>query len=431
MHTFDLNIGEISKIEGKASLEVKVNSGKVDSVKFKIDEYKRFYTQAIRGKDIIALPQLCARICGTCSNAHLLCAMKAVEDALCLTVSPQTKLLRELLNYGLIIRDHGLHLCVFVLPDYLGVDNILELDENKAEEHEILDDTFTIKSAGNELAKLIGGRSVHAPFPMIGGFTRLPDESEFPGMISTLEKARPAVIRLIERFAGVSDTLLRDIRYAALMGDRFSFLDGEIVCSDGGPSIKPKEFGNYLEKEVIPYSHASGYKFKGTLHMVGALARMNVGKNFVHPDTRKQLGTIMDLFPSKNVYHNNLAQAIEILHAIDSSLEILKKLKIMKETPVSVKRREGTGVGVVEAPRGTLYYKLEIDSGGKIVKGDIVVPTGQNQVGIEKSIYEYISANISKDKNNLVTEIEKIIRIYDPCMSCASHFLKVKWQESR
>ncbi len=137
MHTFDLKIGEISKIEGKASLDVKIENDEIKDCKFSISEFKRFYTQAIRRKDIVAIPQLTARICGTCSNAHLLCAIKAVENAIGLVPSDQTKILRRLLNYGLIIRDHGLHLYVFALPDIFKIDNILELNENVPEEHQI------------------------------------------------------------------------------------------------------------------------------------------------------------------------------------------------------------------------------------------------------------------------------------------------------
>src|SRR3990167_3841111 len=130
MHNLDLSIADISKIEGKASCDIKIRDGKVEKVNFTIAEYKRFYTQAIRGKDIVALPQLTARICGTCSNAHLLCSLKAVENAVGLVPSEQTIQLRKLLNYGLIIRDHALHLYVFVLPDLIGRDSILDFDEN-------------------------------------------------------------------------------------------------------------------------------------------------------------------------------------------------------------------------------------------------------------------------------------------------------------
>lgn len=426
MHSFDLNIGELSKIEGKASLTVKVEDEEVKECRFKIDEYKRFYTKAILGKDILAIPQLTSRICGTCSNAHLLCAIKTVEDALGIVPTNQTDILRKLLNFGLIIRDHALHLYVFVMPDILGVDSILAIDENDPKQHQILDDAFTVKSAGNNLSKLIGGRSVHAPFPAVGGFTKLPGEKLFPGIIEELENARSSVLRLIKIFQENDSILERDTDFVALIDEEYSFLKGCIIKNEK-ITIACQNYRMYLDKIVIPYSHAIGYKFMDRIHMTGALARLNLAKDRLHTRTKEDAKGALELFPSKNIFHNNLAQAIEILHSIDSSIDILSHLKVNDEKLIPVKRCAGVGAGVVEAPRGTLYYKLTVDQDGKVEDCDIVVPTSQNQVGIEHSIYEYIRANMDKDKEVLTDEIEKIVRSYDPCMSCASHFLKVKW----
>lgn len=426
MHTFDLNIGDMSKIEGKISLDVRVRNGVIEDCQFKISEYKRFYTQAIRGKDIRGLPQLTSRICGTCSIAHLLCAIKAVEHAVGMEVTLQTEILRRLLYFGLIIRDHALHLYVFVLPDILGIDNILELDENNPDQHQILDDTFTVKEAGNLLSKAIGGRSVHAPYPVVGGFAKLPDEKSFLPVLQKLEEARPAVLRLIKILLDCNFHLEKEMGFVALMDDKYSFLEGNIITDDG-LVLSQTNFGEYLDKAVVPYSQASGYKFMGKIHLVGALARLNLAKDRLHEKTKKDAYDALQLFPSQNIFHNNLAQAIETLHSIDSSVEILKNLKVQYEKPLPVEKKEGIGVGVIEAPRGTLYYKLTVDAKGRVKEGDIVVPTNQNQIGIEKSIYQYLQDNLDKEKNSLTFEIEKIIRAYDPCMSCASHFLKVKW----
>lgn len=162
---FDLSIDQISKVEGHAAIELTVRRGKVKELKFKVTDYKRFYTQAIQGKPISAVPQHVARICGTCSNAHLLCSIKALEKALDITPSPQTMLLRKLLTYGLMIRDHALHLYLFALPDILGKDSIFDFSEGNPHEHQFLHDAFTVKAAGNSLSIYAGGRSVHAPYP--------------------------------------------------------------------------------------------------------------------------------------------------------------------------------------------------------------------------------------------------------------------------
>jgi len=426
MHTFNLSIDDITKIEGKAGLTVEVKDDKVTKCEFSITEYKRFYTQAIRGKDVVGLPQLTSRICGTCSNAHILCCIKAVENGLGITVSDQTRILRELVNYGLLIRDHALHLYVFALPDLLGIDSILDLDENDPKEREILDDTFAVKAAGNALSKVVAGRSIHAPFMMVGGFARMPDSSQFPLLIKQMESIRPRVLRLIERFQNC-DLMLPQVRnFIALVDPGFTFLSGSVKSSDGKES-REDDYGKLLEHTIIPYSEASGYKYDGKIYAVGALARLNLNKEALHVNTIRDTQMVLKRFPSQNIYDNNLAQAIEILHSIDKTIELLSGLTIRPEPVKPVIRKAGVGVGIIEAPRGSLYYRLEIDDVGKVIKGDIVVPTGQNQTGIERSIYEYISDNLEKDKHEMVHQIEKIVRSYDPCMSCASHFLKVNW----
>src|SRR3989344_1242103 len=230
MHTFDLSVDEISKIEGKARLSVVVKDDVIEKVQFSITEFKRFYTQAIRGKDVAGVPQLTARICGTCSNAHLLCAIKAVENALLLTPSRQTILLRKLLNYGLIIRDHALHLYVFVLPDLFGKDSILDFDENNPLEHKFLDAAFKVKAAGNKLGIAVGGRSVHAPFAAVGGFTRLPDPADLTDVREKLVSVRGEVLDLIDFFYTHDRSLIRhDLLYAGLIDEEYSFLSGNIL----------------------------------------------------------------------------------------------------------------------------------------------------------------------------------------------------------
>jgi len=423
----ELTLNEIAKIEGKASLTVRKSGDDVD-VRFSITELKRFYTQALIGKDVMAVPQLTARICGTCSNAHLLCAIKAIEKAYDVPVSIQTKKLRELLNWGLIIRDHTLHLYVFVLPDLLGYDSILDLDEHKDEEHQLLHDTFDIKAVGNNLAKAVAGRSVHAPFLGIGGFLKLPQKIELSNNLAMLEGIRPAVLRMIRFFATRDNTLTRDVRFSALVDEHLTFLNGMIVDSLGRKTDE-QGYGSRLVHSPITHSHASSYTDEGTVYMVGALARLNVAKDNLHSQTKKDASDVLGLFPSNNIFHNNLAQAIEVLHAIDSSIEIIRTLEeIVPETPKAIQRNVACrAVAVIEAPRGTLLYELGFDEKGKTNKVKIIVPTGQNQIGIQDAIREYIMSNPSVEKKEAELMCERIIRAYDPCMSCASHFLKVRW----
>lgn len=428
MHTFDLSLDRITKVEGAASLDVKVENGKVKEVKFKIDEYKRFYTQAIQGKPIAALPQLLARICGTCSNAHLLCSIKACESALDIIPSEQTKILRRLLMNGLNIRDHALHLYLFSLPDIYKKDSFLDFDENDSEQHQLLHDGFETKGAGNFLAILTGGRSVHAPYPTIGGFLKFPDKAQIKTAIEKLKKSRPAVLRLIEIFKNAPFHFDRKTNFMALTPkDSYGFLGGCIDTGDG-KCIEEESYRDHLEHVVLPYSQASAYKYGGQSYMVGALARLNLNKKSLHKETKKSLAKTLGIFPSTDIFHNNLAQAVEILHCVDESIEILKEYKFKPEPIIKKEPTEAVGIGVIEAPRGTLYHKIVLGKDGIVKEGEIVVPTGQNQINIEEDISLLVQSLLPETQKEVIEfEMEKLIRAYDPCMSCAAHFLKVNW----
>lgn len=432
--SFDINLLEISKIEGSASLEIKVRNKKIKDLKFSISEWKRFYTQAIRGKPAMAVPQLVARICGTCSNAHLLASIEAVEKGLNIVLSPQTILLRKLLYYGLIIRDHALHLYVFSLPDLFKKNSILDFDENDPIQHQLLEDVFAVKEVGNQLSIIVGGRSVHAPNPTVGGFIKLPTIEDLKNLKPKLLEIRPKILKLIEIFAEAPYYFKSNspITFSGLLSYDFSFLEGKIKTSDG-KTIEEKDLGEHLNAVIIPYSQARGFRFDGNFLMVGALARLNIGKQNLNPKTKESASQFLNFFPSDNLFYNNLAQAIEILHAVDASGQIIEFFDtIVQEKPMVVKPFKTTvGIGVIEAPRGTLYYKLEINNDGTLKKGDIIVPTGQNQILMERAIYELVEklVNLDVPKDKIIEEIEKLIRAFDPCMSCAAHFLKVKWKE--
>ena len=333
--------------------------------------------------------------------------------------------------HGLMIRDHALHLYLFSMPDIYGKDNFLDFDEDDPEQHQHLHDGFEIKSAGNFLATLVAGRSVHGLYPTIGGFNHFPDATGIQAAIMKLEAARPAVLRLIDVFANTSTFHFdRQTHYLALIPDRYGFLTGNI-CRSESETIPKAKFREHLEHVVLPYSQASAYKHEQHSYMVGALARMNLAKDKLHPKTKDTLGTLLDRFPSTDIFDNNLAQAIEVLHCVDDAMEILKTKKFAPEPVVKKPYAAGTGVGVIEAPRGTLFHKVEIDDQGIVTVGEVIVPTNQNQINIEEDISTMVERFLpDTDKAKLEFEIEKLIRAYDPCMSCAAHFLKVRWDKT-
>jgi sulfhydrogenase subunit alpha len=424
----DVEISKLSKIEGHADLDIKIRDGRLEEVNLKVMENVRFFNQAVIGMAAAAVPQLVSRICGTCSIAHLTACIEAVEKTLDIRPSAQTILLRKLTVYSMMIRDHALHLYFFVLPDMLGIDSLLDVPADK---HDLIHEALAVKEVGNNLSELVAGRAVHAPFEQVGGFAKEIDAKKIPKMVKQLKEIRPTVLKLIDIFANCDWKFERDTNFVALATDDFSFLEGKIVDSRGDV-IEEKDYWDHLHKVVMPYSQATSFDFEGEEYMVGALARLNLNKENLHANTRRDAGKYLEKFPSKNIYDNNLAQAIEILHSIDHSIEILENNKFVKEEPAKPEKITGKGAGAIEAPRGTLYYALEIEN-GKVKSLKLVIPTAQNLVNMKKDVEQIVSGlcatGIAKEEleKKIIREVSKLIRAYDPCMSCASHFLRINW----
>lgn len=208
----------------------------------------------------------------------------------------------------------------------------------------------------------------------------------------------------------------------------YNFLEGVIINSTGR-RVAEEGFHDFMKSVVIPYSQSEGYVFSDVHedYLVGALARMNFNKDLLNERTKKDAIEFLSIFPSNNIYHNDLAQVIEILQCVDDSLDILKTLKVTDEKPIRKKPQNGIGVGVVEAPRGILYHMAKVNDKGMIEDYDVIVPTSQNQISIESDLKKFFSQNLDKSEDILKLEAEKIIRAYDPCMSCATNFLKIEW----
>lgn len=420
----EIEIENICRIEGHADLSIKVKNGTVEDVKLKIMENKRFFTQGVRGMMFNSVPSIVSRICGTCSIAHLTCCIESIEKAIGVEPTEQTTLLRKLGMYGLMIRDHAMHLYLFCLPDIFKKDSVLNF--KGPEEEKLLKDAFYVKGIGNDLCTHILGRAVHPTFSNVGGFNHIPQQDESKELIGKLKTIREPLLDLIKIFYDSDFEFHRKTTYVALVNDDFSHLEGEIRTSKG-EVIQEKDYYNHLSRVVLPYSQAVGYEFEGKDYMVGALARVDLNRKNLHMDTLIDTSEYLKTFPSTNLFHNNLAQSIEMLHCVDRSIDLLETMEFKQEKKPEVKPREGTGVGVIEAPRGTLYYLMNVNADGRIKYANLVIPTSQNQINMQDDIRKLVQDNLDRPKEYIEHEIKKLIRAYDPCMSCASHFLRIKW----
>lgn len=425
--SFDITLDSISKIEGHASLDVHIHNGEVANVRLKVSENMRFFKEAVRGKRFSSAHQLVSRICGTCSTAHLMGSIECIENIFNVPRSEQTIALKHLTMNGLQIRDHAMHLFFFCLPDLFGKDSVLDFKSDA--EKRLLHKALHVKEVGGSIGNIVAGRTVHPPNPTIGGFIRAPKKEEVAALIRAIRAERENAIGFVDLFYDWGKALERKTKYVATRHTFYNFWEGEL-CDSLGRCIPSVTFTEYLHKVVIPYSQAEGFLYKGDTYMVGALARMNIGRDTLHRDTKRDLGKHISAFPSNNIFHNNLAQAIEIVHAMDHSLELLEAMEFRDEKPPVVEPKEAGGTSIVEAPRGTLYYYLEFDGSGNVALADLVIPTAQNHIMMEKDTGLLVQQCLDNDmpRQQIERELETLIRAYDPCMSCATNFLQVNWK---
>jgi sulfhydrogenase subunit alpha len=421
-----IKLDHITKIEGHASLTVKMENGKVQAVELGVVEGARYFEAIVKGRPWSDVHLIVQRICGICSVSHTIAAVMAVENALGVKVSEQTKLLRELMEIGTHLQSHSLHVYMLALPDYLGYSSALDMaDKYKAE----IMRGLALKKLGNDLDRVIGGREMHPVTVRVGGFSKLPSQEELDALLRSLERSRLDAMKTADLFASLNyPRFRRQTDYVSLSEeDKYPLLFGSLGFSNG-LEIPQEKYLDYLKEQVMHYSTAKFSTYENRSYYVGALARINNNTDLLSKNASKCLEKNSIQFPSYNPFHNNYAQAIEIVHYLDRAAEILKTLKIVPEEPVAVRPRAGHGVAIIEAPRGILIHDFKLDAKGIVAAANVVTPTAQNLKNIEDDIKKYLPRIMNKTEEEISLELEKLIRSYDPCISCSAHFLQVKWE---
>jgi coenzyme F420-reducing hydrogenase alpha subunit len=387
-----------------------------------IDEGERLFEKLVIGQSYNDVSFITARICGVCPTAHTLAAIRAVENAFGVTVNDKIKNLRYALEAAQIVQSHALHLFFLVIPDYIKVQNALDLHEKNPRIFKIATE---LKAVGDRVVEVIGGRTVHPITPTVGGFTSAPTREEVENLITTVRAAQRLATETVDLFAGFRYPYLkREAEYFALSNGKGIDLLGDNLISTEGVNVAASSY-QYVIQEVIK----SKCSAKHALHdghgfLVGAIARVNQMKEEeFNSKTKKIIKALGIKLPINNSFKMNLAQAIELLHLLE---EIEKRLTDFlwsknERTRVPFTIKEGVGVGVVEAPRGLLFHMYEFDKNGIVTNCDIVTPTVQNLTNLEDDANEYLKQNKSLTIPKRERELEMLIRAYDPCITCAVH----------
>lgn len=423
-----LSIEHIAKVEGHGKLYVNVNKGQVECVQMNIFEGARYFEGLVKNRDVSEVPSVVSRICGICSQSHLLCSQLAIEKALKVTPTKQTKELRELLMLASLMQSHVLHLYFLALPDYLGYDSALSMAKKYKKE---VSRALRLKRLANDIVQTIGGREIHSLTPVLGGFSGVPSQEDINSLLKRIREHKTDIEETAKLFGKLKyPNMKRETQYLAMRDkDGINYLKGNLYA--GNTKFSPQKYANHISESVVDYSNTKCVTLKDKELMVGALARINNNKKYMSRNAKSIINKSGIKFPSNNPYHNNAAQGFELVDFYDRMVSILRNMKIKDEKPKTIPKQAGHGVAVVEAPRGTLIHEYEVNSKGKIKKANIIAPTTINLKNIEEDIRILLPEIMKKTKseNKIRDEMEKIIRAYDPCISCSTHFLEIIWNE--
>jgi len=423
----DIKVNHITRVEGHGNIVVNISNGILEQCDLEIIEAPRYFEAILRGQFYTQSSHLTSRICGICAVAHATTSLRATEKALDVKLSPQTQSLRKLNYYGEILDSHILHVYLLVAPDLMGVGSVLPLARSAPE---IVTRALRMKKVAGDLCATVCGRHTHPIALTVGGFTHFPKLSELQALRERLESIRTDVEATVELFQSVQlPEFERDTEFIALhKDDEYCFIDGDILSSDGGV-WSTEEYQQVTNEFLVTHSTAKHACNQRQSYMVGALARLNLNFNQLHPKARSAAEALGLAPRCANPYKITSAQVVEIVHCYELACQELQKLVetgIEWEKPASPSRYSGEGVGACEAPRGTLYHHYAINN-GYVTKANCVIPTGQNLANIEADMRTMVPRILTRSPDEITQSLEMLVRAYDPCISCSTHFLEVSF----
>lgn len=427
----------LTRVEGHGHIVVDVQNGVVLKAQLQIIEAPRFFEALLQGRSIFEAQHITSRICGICACGHSLASIQAAENAIGFHPSEQTLQLRKLLLLIENLDSHLLHIYLLVAPDLLGVESFLGMMQDHAE---AVKRALRMKKWCNLICDILVGRHVHPISCVIGGFTKLPDRLQLENIRSLLEQIQadlPPTVELVRQFK--FPDFIRETEYVALVNDQsdYPLLYGDIGSSDG-VRMNQKDYLQITNEFIVPHSTAKHARLSRSAYAVGALARFNLNAAKLHPAAQKVAEEIGLRAPCYNPFFNSCAQLVESVHCVEEALLIVEQFLTsginQSEAVIvginenrSIPVQAGSGVGAVEVPRGTLFHSYEVDAQGIIQRANCVIPTGQNLQNIEDDMQKLVPEILHQTDKEITLALEMLVRAYDPCISCSTHFLKVEF----
>ncbi len=420
-----IQVDALARVEGEGAMSIVLEGDRVEDVQLRIYEPPRFFEAFLRGRGHEEAPDITARICGICPVAYQMSAVHAMEEALGIPVTKPLRDLRRLLYCGEWIESHVLHVYMLHLPDFLGYEDAIRLARDRRDD---VERGLRLKKIGNDLVSAVAGRAIHPINVRVGGFHRAPRRRDLQALCPELEWARDAALETVRLVAGLDFPDFRcDHEFVALRHeDEYPFNEGRIV-STGGLDTEAHAFESHFEELHVAHSNALHARIRGRGHyFVGPQARYNLNSDRLSPVARAAaeeagLGPRCD-----NPFQSIVVRAVEVLESCEEALRIIDEYEEPVASCVDYELRAGVGHACTEAPRGVLYHRYEIDDQGTIVDARIVPPTSQNQATIEDDLRRFVQQHATLPDDQLQWKCEQAIRNYDPCISCATHFLKLE-----
>lgn len=432
----NIDVHHVTRVEGHGNIRVNITDGNIEKIEWQVVEAPRFFEAMVRGRHYSEVARITSRICGICSVGHTLASVKATEEALGIQITEQADIFRRLVKHGENFDSNILHVLFLAAPDFLGVPSVFPLAETNLEVVKI---ALRLKKLGSNWASLIGGRSTHPTKVVPGGFSSWVTEEELKGLREDIVNAIPDVLAvkdLLKDLAPNIPDFVRETEYVALVDDvEYGLYDGNIGClmPDGTREIiEVENYKDVTNEWVSPLSTAKYTKHRMGSYMVGALARFNLNYDMLHEEAKKvaeELGLKPICF---NPYMNSVAQFIECVHSAYQGIEFIDTLLergVKDEELVKPKRFDSNGAGAVDVPRGILFHEYTYDDKGFCVCGNCIIPTNQNHANIQFDFEKLVPEMLDVDKaeKDMELGLEMLVRAYDPCISCSTHYLDVEF----
>ena len=424
-----IEVGALARVEGEGALHLTFEGDRLTDLRLRIYEPPRMFESFSRGRRAAELPDLLARICGICPVAYQMSAVHAVEEAWGVTIEPPIRALRRLYYAGEWIESHLLHMMFLAAPDYLGLDDGFAV----AREHRApVERALRLRGLGNRIISLLGGRSVNPVGVCVGGFHRIPTRAELSDLADELRRARGEAEALLRWFARLPvPRRPQEIEVVALRHEsEYPMSEGRII-SNLGIDVTAGAFDEIFEETQVPHSTALHSHVRGRgSYLVGPLARVLLNRDRLSPSAAAALFSLRDRFEGADPAASVFARGIEVIEAIDAAMDVIDEFEPPSAPAAPHAPRAGVGHGATEAPRGILYVRVETDDVGDVRTIRIVPPTSQNQARIEDDLRAFAPGILALPQEEARRRCEAAIRDYDPCISCATHFLTLTIERS-